>query len=451
MADEERVMKIEHDYSADVDVKLPEAEGLAKAGRVPEAIEFLLPLEKQARTASDFHSTARILVAILRMCYAAKNYKLLNEQIIFLSKRRGQLKQAVQKMVQEACLYVEEISDLPIKMELIDTLRTVTAGKIHVENERARLTMTLAYIKEGQNKIAEAAEILQELQVETFGSMDRREKVDFILEQMRLCLAKRDLVRTQIISKKISSRFFENSENQDLKLKYLRLMIQLGEEEFSYLPTFKYYKSIFETPSVLESEPQWTEALKSAVLFAVLAPYDNEQSDLLHRLKEEKKLAQLPVYKELLTMFLTAEIMRWSKLEAAYGQELRSTKVFGAGDAGARHWTDLRKRVVEHNIRVIAKYYTKITSKRLCQLLDLPEDEAELYLSDLVSAKTVHAKIDRPAGVIVFVERREPRELLNEWASGLNTLMALVDKTTHLITKEEMVHKITEVKTGSRH
>ena len=38
--------------------------------------------------------------------------------------------------------------------------------------------------------------------------MDREEKVRFILEQMRLCLAKKDFIRTQIISKKISTKFF---------------------------------------------------------------------------------------------------------------------------------------------------------------------------------------------------------------------------------------------------
>lgn len=52
------------------------------------------------------------------------------------------------------------------------------------------------------------------LQVETYGSMERREKVDFILEQMRLCLAKKDYIRTQIISKKISPKFFENNQEQ---------------------------------------------------------------------------------------------------------------------------------------------------------------------------------------------------------------------------------------------
>ena len=44
--------------------------------------------------------------------------------------------------------------------------------------------------------------------------MERREKVDFILEQMRLCLAKKDFIRTQIISKKISPKVFENNQEQ---------------------------------------------------------------------------------------------------------------------------------------------------------------------------------------------------------------------------------------------
>lgn len=44
--------------------------------------------------------------------------------------------------------------------------------------------------------------------------MDRREKVELILEQMRLCLAIKDYVRTQIISKKISTKFFDDPTAQ---------------------------------------------------------------------------------------------------------------------------------------------------------------------------------------------------------------------------------------------
>ena len=50
-------------------------------------------------------------------------------------------------------------------------------GKIYVENERARLTHRLAVMKEEEGDLQEAAKILQELQVETYGSMERKEKV----------------------------------------------------------------------------------------------------------------------------------------------------------------------------------------------------------------------------------------------------------------------------------
>ena len=44
--------------------------------------------------------------------------------------------------------------------------------------------------------------------------MDKEEKVQFILEQMRLCLATKDFIRTQIISKKISTKFFASETDQ---------------------------------------------------------------------------------------------------------------------------------------------------------------------------------------------------------------------------------------------
>lgn len=40
--------------------------------------------------------------------------------------------QAVAKMVQECYKYVDTMTDLTIKLRLIDTLRTVTAGKVWI-------------------------------------------------------------------------------------------------------------------------------------------------------------------------------------------------------------------------------------------------------------------------------------------------------------------------------
>lgn len=68
---------------------------------------------------------------------------------------------------------------------------------------------------------------LQYQQVETFGSMEREEKVQFILEQMRLGLARKDYIRTQIISKKISIKFFNSAESDIVQVSCMCACIDL--------------------------------------------------------------------------------------------------------------------------------------------------------------------------------------------------------------------------------
>lgn len=68
--------------------------------------------------------------------------------------------------------------------------------------------------------------------------------------------------------------------------------------------------------------------------------------------------------------------------------------------------------------------------------------ETEEFLSNLVVSGTVEAKMDRLAGIVQFVQHKDPSDILNDWAANLSQLMGLVNKTNHLINKEEMVHLI---------
>merc|ERR1719392_234793 len=365
-----------------------------------------MSLEKQTRSGADTHSTARVLVTIVQLSFEAGDWSGLNERIIDLVKKRSQLKQAVAKMVTESCTFLDKTPDKATMMKLIDTLRTVTAGKIYVENERARLTHRLAKIHEKDGKVEEAAKIMQELQVETYGSMERQEKVELILEQMRLCLLTQDYIRAQIISKKISVRFFDNQKYHELKLKFYGYMIELGQHEHDYLGICKHYRSVQDTDSVRED---------------------------------------LPKYQEVLEKFTTKELISQASFSASYEPLLRdgseATGVFSRDEAGEKRWVDLKARVVEHNIRMMAQYYTKIRLGRMATLLALTEAETEDCLSDMVVAGTVSAKTDRLEGIVDFTEQQDPLENLNTWSYNTNKLMDLVMKTTHLINKEEMVHK----------
>lgn len=88
--------------------------------------------DRDWKQASDLASTSRLLVAIITISKDSGDWDLLNEQILLLSKKHGQLKQATTKMVQVAMSFIDEAPDAEKKLGLIETLRTVTEGKVRL-------------------------------------------------------------------------------------------------------------------------------------------------------------------------------------------------------------------------------------------------------------------------------------------------------------------------------
>lgn len=345
----------------------------------------------------------------------------------------------------------------------------------------------LSDMKKEQGDLNAAADILCELQVETFGSMARREKTEFILEQVALCIERGDWTQAGILSRKISTRYFARKPKQtpeqvekqkkereekekarspddpplekeddvtDLKLRYYEQQITLAKHEDKYLEVCKHYRQVLDTESVEENPAQLHAVLQRVIYYIILAPHNNEQSDLLHRIHQDSRNASVPTEAGLLKLFTVPELMRWPIVAKQYGPDLCSTDVFAASSSSgssqeekAAHarFEALRKRVIEHNVRVVAKYYTRIRMPRLCQLLDLEEEETERYLSQLVTDATVYARIDRPARVVAFAKARGPDEVLNEWSGDMRSLLGLLERIDHLITKEEMMARIQPV------
>eukprot|EP00735_Rhodelphis_limneticus_P007225 TRINITY_DN19732_c0_g1::TRINITY_DN19732_c0_g1_i1::g.3270::m.3270 TRINITY_DN19732_c0_g1::TRINITY_DN19732_c0_g1_i1::g.3270 ORF type:complete len:462 (-),score=123.44,sp/Q2KJ25/PSD12_BOVIN/50.57/3e-155,PCI/PF01399.22/8.2e-18,ERp29/PF07749.7/0.24,ERp29/PF07749.7/5.7e+02,ATG16/PF08614.6/2.1e+02,ATG16/PF08614.6/4.3e+02,ATG16/PF08614.6/2.6 TRINITY_DN19732_c0_g1_i1:534-1919(-) len=429
--------------SAELQKKIDELCELGrKPGQLSTALDGLLSIEKVHRLSGDLAKTRQIVVAIVQLCYDCKEWSILNDQLVLVSKRRAQLKQAIARMVQEAMTLLEKTPDKETKLKLLETLRTITAGKMFVEVERARLTKMLSKIREDEGNLHDASKILQEAQVETFGAMERKEKIEFILDQIRLCLACEDYIRAPILCNKISTTALNQADFQELKLRFYRLRIQIHKHTGSFLEISKAYQAILATPSVQTSEELWKDELKRAVVYLLLAPHNNEQHDMLHRIfTMEKKLDDLPNYKNPLKYFTTVELIRWPKFEEIYSPELKDLQdVFGGAD-GEKRWKEFQRRVVEHNLRVMSKYYRRINSVRLAELLDLSQDDAEARLCDMVSDKTIYAKIDRTAGVVQFEKTKDPNDRLNDWSDKISKLLSLVESTTYMISREEMIHQ----------
>ncbi len=79
-------------------------------------------------------------------------------------------------------------------------------------------------------------------------------------------------------------------------------------------------------------------------------------------------------------------------------------------------------------MRIMAKYYTHVRIQKMTELLVLTKDEAKQFLSNLVSNKTISAKIDRLQDIITFQQKQSPQEILNEWSVNLNSLITIFNQ-----------------------
>lgn len=380
-----------------VQADIAAAKTLASQGKLQQAIDALLLVEKAGRTAEDYPSTSLACTTILELLHSAGQWKQLMETIQLLSKRRSQLKQATKAMVKQAMSYIDSDAskmDHATRTEMIETLVTLTEGKIFVEIERARLTRLLAHMKEAEGKIAEAAELLQEIAVETYGSMSKTEKISFILEQVRLCLDRGDYVRAQIMARKISPRAFA-SENlaakakkeaadtkdkidedmtdaatddlkkkssrkggeqkpeigiegtavepppegtaslEQLKLQYHGLMIRYYAHTSDYLEIARAYRSILDTPIIEADATRAQDTLAKAAWYCVLSPVSSDQATLLELTKQDKRMEDLPGLSKLLKGFSGNEILWWRQMKQDMSQEMADAHdIFGGTGTG---------------------------------------------------------------------------------------------------------------------
>jgi len=64
-------------------------------------------------------------------------------------------------------------------------------------------------------------------------------------------------------------------------------MIRYALKQAKYLDVCKYHREIYETPIIKNDSIKSKEVLRNVVVFCVLAPYDNEQNDMMHRIESE--------------------------------------------------------------------------------------------------------------------------------------------------------------------
>lgn len=404
-----------------------------------ERIDILIGLEKTCRQGQDGPSTARVLIEIIQLFADSGDWRGFQEYSKLMSKRRGLIPSSVQKMMEKAVEISNGIAEMEDKLAVQKCLLDITEGKIYLEVERAALTMTIARHLEAEGKIDEAAEMLQEVAVETFGAMTQREKLLFILEQIRVVLLKGDYYRTKIIANKISARVLSQEEYKDIAVRYHGLMMGYYIHEGDILRVAKGYLAIFNVlPVELEMDHGLPESLTSKVAcltklcaFIQLAKRDPEQHDLLLRLKREKLLYEVPEMNRAMGLRVIEEVINaedrvflQNYIEAVVDGDIEDVKAL------------MDRRISEHNLYVIAAYYEQISLSRLSVLVGQQVDVVEDILCDLIANDDMWARVDRLEGVVCFQRAKTASEALNEWQHNITSLLGKLEQTSHLIQRE---------------
>ena len=88
-------------------------------------------------------STSTLLVLLARLIWEQRDLDSLNTQLTLLSKKHGQLKEAVVRMVDEAMTFLPELKKKKDEgdyktgkdrwLELVQTLRDITEGKVRLK------------------------------------------------------------------------------------------------------------------------------------------------------------------------------------------------------------------------------------------------------------------------------------------------------------------------------
>ncbi|KAJ1398882.1 hypothetical protein B484DRAFT_252151, partial [Ochromonadaceae sp. CCMP2298] len=221
------------DFTSELEAIIPGSVALANEKGIDDAVAILFALEKKCRLANDTKTLREVCLQVVRLCKDKADWVKLNAALAIINKRDSLIKLCITAVVAEVLEYIEGTPSTEVRVDLIKALKDVCDGKIYVEGESAKLHFMLAKIYEDRGDVEAACEIVQDVHVETYGSLSKKEKASYILEQMRLNLIKKDYIRALIHSRKMNAKTLEEEGFGEIKQRYYLMMVQYWTVEKS--------------------------------------------------------------------------------------------------------------------------------------------------------------------------------------------------------------------------
>ena len=427
-------------------------------------LKKLIDEEKVTRLEGEFEKNKSICVKIFSILQKRNDFQNFLKIFEYLTQRRNQSRESIIYMVKN-CLneILPNLKNHKDSTDLLQTIIKVTEGKIFVEYEYSQAIRKMTEIYLMNNKIVEAAKLIQDVQIEAFGSLENDYKVDYILFQMQVLLEKGDYVRTLIVSNKIKRNHLDDDGFELLKIRFFNLMIEYFMHEKKYIDVSKSYKTLYDfvksindklidieknnkeiKPKIIENylkinkENDLKKLFENYVLFLSICPPELETKNMLNELiiKYKKELDKDENILYIVEKRLSDDIIL---IDNNLFNKYKGYEIFKKNPDLIKLF---RKHWIQHDLSLFEKFFAKIHIKRINDMTLVPVDEIEKEIADMVVNNYIYAKINRIEKIVNFRKKTDYHDVLDNFNYDMDNMLKKIEETCHLINKEYLKYNI---------
>ena len=427
-------------------------------------LKKLIDDEKFTRLENEYEKNRTICKKILETLYGRNDYENFLKLFEYLTQRKNQSRESIIAMV-KYCIN-EILPNLKTQKEssdLLNTLIRVTEGKIFVFYEYSQAIRKMTEMHIMNNEKEEAAKLIQDVQIEAFGSLESEYKIEYILFQMQVLIDKGDYIRTLIVSNKIKRNHLDDEGIELLKIRFFRLMILYYMHEKNYLETSKCYKTLYDfiksineklvdvekknveiKPKVIanyiqaQKDNNLQQIFENYILFLSICPPELETKNMLNELliKYKKDLDKNKTLLYIVEKRLSDDIIL---IDNNLFNRFKDFEIFKKNPELIKLF---RKYWIQHDLSIFEKFFAKIHIQRISKMTLVPDDEIESEIADMVINNYIYARINRIEKIVNFRKETDHHDVLDNFNYDMASLLTKIEETCHIINKEYLKYGI---------
>ena len=291
------------------------------------------------------------------------------------------------------------------------TLGNLQSRAISFEEQVVSIRQHLAVIYEEEHDWRQAANALCAMPLETGQKQYSEEmRLETYLKIAQLFLEDEDPVQAEIYINRASLLQKPDMKNEKLLILFKVCYARVLDYRRKFIEAAQRYNELSYNPLVHEEERM--EALRHALICAILASAGQQRSRMLATLFKDERCQHLPAHEILEKMYLD-RIIRGPQLKE-FSDLLAPHQKASTADGS----TLLDRAVVEHNLLAVSKLYKNISFEQLGILLDVSTVKAEKVASQMISMGIISGCIDQIDGFVHF-ESDEPMQTFDKQIQGV--------------------------------